>query len=89
MYCIAILPLDSTDSSARQKPIIRQLKSTRASRPPTGTIEIKLGLVPTNTETPDVNKPYQAMVKRSQNADVTLASAPPVCTPFIYIKRAN
>lgn len=61
------------------KPIIRQLKSTRASRPPTGSIEIKLGLVPTHTDKSDLNKAYQEMVKRSQNAAVTLASAPPVC----------
>jgi len=65
------------------KPIVRQLKSTRASRPPTGSIEVKLGLVPTNTEKPDVNKAYQDMVKRSENAAVTLSSAPPVRALFL------
>ncbi|CAG7849378.1 Phosphatidylserine decarboxylase proenzyme 3 {ECO:0000303/PubMed:19286980} {ECO:0000255/HAMAP-Rule:MF_03209}; Contains: RecName: Full=Phosphatidylserine decarboxylase 3 beta chain {ECO:0000305}; Contains: RecName: Full=Phosphatidylserine decarboxylase 3 alpha chain {ECO:0000305} [Serendipita indica DSM 11827] len=58
-------------------PIVRPLLSTKASRPAMGSIRIKLGLVPVNPQMPDVKQPYQEMVRRSQDAAVTLQSAPP------------
>ncbi|PVF95541.1 hypothetical protein CPB86DRAFT_863907 [Serendipita vermifera] len=58
-------------------PVNRQLQSTKNSRPAQGSIQVKLGLVPVNTAKPELDKPYQDMVRRSQDAAVTLTSAPP------------
>ncbi|KAG8835213.1 hypothetical protein FRC17_004775, partial [Serendipita sp. 399] len=58
-------------------PLVRPLKSTKASRPAMGTIQVKLGVVPVNPAKPEVEQPYDEIVRLSQSADVTLASAPP------------
>ncbi|KAG8837523.1 hypothetical protein FRB91_008079, partial [Serendipita sp. 411] len=58
-------------------PLVRQLQSTKASRPAMGTIQVKLGIVPVNPAKPEVDQPYHEIVRLSQSADVSLASAPP------------
>lgn len=69
-------------NNSHAQPIVRQLQSTKASRPAQGSIQVKLGLLSIDADTREVDKPYQEMVRRSQDAAVTLVSAPPVGTNY-------